>query len=85
MMCSDCECEYGNSDSDEYRTCDCCGTRFYYEDAWWVGDDIVCPNCADRETFVCDECEDRYYNSEKHYYNGQYICNNCLANKEEEE
>lgn len=85
MMCSDCECEYGNSDSDEYRTCDCCGARFYYEDAWWVGDDIICPNCADRETFICDECEDRYYNSEKHYYNGQYICNNCLANKEEEE
>ena len=85
MMCSDCECEYGNSDSDEYRTCDCCGTRFYYEDAWWVGDDIVCPNCADRETFICDECEDRYYNSEKHYYNGQYICDHCLADKEEEE
>lgn len=85
MMCSDCECEYGNSDSDEYRTCDCCGTRYYYEDAWWVGDDMVCPNCADRETFVCDECEDRYYNSEKHYYNGQYICDHCLANKEEEE
>lgn len=85
MMCSDCECEYGNSDSDEYKTCDCCGTRFYYEDAWWVGDDIICPNCADRETFICDECEDRYYNSEKHYYNGQYICDHCLANKEEEE
>lgn len=85
MMCSDCECEYGNSDSDEYRTCDCCGTRFYYEDAWWVGDDIICPNCADRETFICDECEDRYYNSEKHYYNGQYICDHCLADKEEEE
>lgn len=85
MMCSDCECEYGNSDSDEYRTCDCCGARFYYEDAWWVGDDIICPNCADRETFICDECEDRYYNSEKHYYNGQYICDHCLADKEEEE
>lgn len=85
MMCSDCECEYGNSDSDEYRTCDCCGTRFYYEDAWWVGDDIICPNCADRETFICDECEDRYYNSEKHYYNGQYICDHCLADKEEED
>ena len=85
MMCSDCECEYGNSDSDEYRTCDCCGTRFYYEDAWWVGDDMVCPNCADRETFVCDECEDRHYNSEKHYYNGQYICDHCLADKEEED
>lgn len=85
MMCSDCECEYGNSDSDEYRTCDCCGARFYYEDAWWVGDDIICPNCADRETFICDECEDRYYNSEKHYYNGQYICDHCLADKEEED
>ena len=85
MMCSDCECEYGNSDSDEYRTCDCCGTRFYYEDAWWVGDDIICPNCADRETFICEECEDRYYNSEKHYYHGRYICDHCLADKEEEE
>ena len=85
MMCSDCECEYGNSDSDEYKTCDCCGTRFYYEDAWWVGDDIICPNCVERETFVCDECEDRCYNSEKHYYNGQYVCDHCLADKEEEE
>lgn len=85
MMCSECECQYGTSDSDEYRVCDYCGTRFYYEDAWWVGDDIVCPHCADTETFVCDECEDRYYNNEKHYYNGQYICNHCLADKEEEE
>lgn len=85
MMCSECECEYGDSDSEDYCTCNCCGTRFYYDNAYWVGDDAICPDCANKETFICDECEDRYYNSEKHYHNGQYICNYCLANKEEEE
>ena len=85
MMCPECECQYGNSDSDAYRTCDCCGTRFYYEDAWWVGDDIVCPNCAEKESFVCDECGDRCYNSDKHYYKGQYICTECFMDMKEED
>jgi hypothetical protein len=65
MMCPDCECQYGNSDSDEYRTCECCGIRFYDANGYWVGDEYVCEHCYDTQCFVCDHCGETYYNSEK--------------------
>ena len=87
MMCTSCECEFGDSDSVEYRTCDCCGTRFYCEDGYWVDDtDFVCPNCEETETFVCEICNERFYNSDKHWDEkiSGYVCNNCYEEQEEE-
>ena len=80
MMCSDCECEFGDSDSDEYRTCDSCGGRHYYEEGEWIGDEWLCDSCIDIETFRCECCGERAYNSEKHWDddNGRYICDYCL-------
>lgn len=86
MMCSECECEFGNSESDEYRTCDCCGTRFYYDEGYWVGDEEnVCPNCAEHNTFICGRCGERHYNMNKHWSNKlqEYICDYCFEEEEE--
>lgn len=87
MMCIDCECKYGNSDSDEYRYCSCCGTRFYFEDGYWVGndDDFVCPACAETETFVCADCGGTYYNSEKYWSEDlrDYVCGSCHLRRKE--
>lgn len=87
MMCHECECQYGTSDSDAYRTCDCCGTRFWHEEGYWVGeDDCVCPNCVETQTFVCESCGVRVFNSEKHWDKKKegYICNYCHNFEEEE-
>lgn len=87
MMCTNCECEFGDSDSEEYKTCDCCGTRFYWEEGYWVGDtDFVCPGCAATETFICEICNERYYNLDKHWDEkiSGYVCNNCYEDQEEE-
>ena len=81
MMCSDCECKYGTSDSECYRTCDCCGTRVYCEEGYWVGDDdFVCRHCFNKEVFQCQECGDYHYLSNQHWdeENEQYVCDYCF-------
>ena len=79
MMCDDCTQEYG-VDDDNWITCSCCGSRCYYDDAYWVHEEPVCPICADRETFVCECCGERYFNNEAHWDNdtNDYICNYCF-------
>lgn len=88
MMCIDCECEFGNSDSDCYRTCDCCGSRFYFEAGYWVGEDdeMVCPQCAEKETFICSECGNRHYNANKVWDENleNYVCGDCAPERNEE-
>lgn len=89
MMCSDCECEYGDSDSDDYCTCNCCGRRFYYDDAYWIDDEAICPQCAETQSFICDDCGGRYFNDEQYYVEDiGYVCGYCYRhnnnnNKEE--
>jgi hypothetical protein len=88
MMCPTCECTYGTSESDEYRYCDCCGARFWTREAYYVGDeDMICPSCEARETFICEECGGRFYNSEMHWSNSisGYICNFCNNERNGEE
>ena len=85
MMCPECECLHGDSESDDYRTCDCCGSRHYCEDGVWIGDEWLCDECVDRETFRCACCGDRVYNTEKHWDNDikDYICDYCLKERNE--
>ena len=80
MMCPDCECQYGNSDSDEYRVCDCCGIRFYDRNGHWVGDDeYVCANCFETQCFTCEHCGETFYNSDKVWdeESQQFVCSWC--------
>ena len=79
MMCSDCECLYGNSDSEEYHTCDSCGIRFYDDNGYWVGDEYICENCYNNQCFTCEECGEIYYNTEKCWDEDgkQFVCSAC--------
>lgn len=85
MMCSDCECKYGNSESDDYYTCDCCGTRFFAREGYAVGDDdLICTDCADRHTFICEDCGCRTYNTDQHWLeNIGYLCEYCFNDRSE--
>lgn len=86
MMCPECTCQYGdNVDPEEYPTCDCCGSRFWAPEGWWVGDDFVCQACYDSECFRCERCGENCYNDEKHYDENTklFICNECYNEVEE--
>ena len=84
MMCHECECKYGNSDSDDYKTCDCCGQRIWYNDGEWVDDNFLCPDCIEKETFVCEECGYRYFNSDRKYDSAKekFVCKECYEEEE---
>ena len=84
MMCHECECKYGHSDSDDYRTCDCCSQRTWYDDGEWVDDDFLCPNCIETETFVCEECGERYFNSARKYdkTKEKFVCSDCYVEED---
>jgi hypothetical protein len=86
MMCPECECKYGTSDSEEYRTCDCCGRRFYGPQAQWVGDDCVCRECYEAQCFECEECGESYYNTEKNWHeeSKSFLCKYCFDERNEE-
>lgn len=85
MMCSDCECKYGNSQSEEYRSCDCCGTRFFDPRGHWIDDDFVCHSCFETQCFECEECGETFYNTDKHWdeETAQFLCNNCYSERME--
>lgn len=86
MMCPDCECQYGESDSEEYRACDCCGIR-YFNTSWsWVEEAYVCPSCLKTETFKCEECGELHFNAEKYYdeETKEFLCNCCFEKRNEE-
>jgi hypothetical protein len=79
MMCGSCELEYGNSDCDLFTYCSNCGRRIFADDAYYVGDEDICPECKDKYTYTCDICGDICWNEDIHFYEptNQYICNNC--------
>jgi hypothetical protein len=85
MRCEGCEMDYGTEVNDVYTFCSCCGRRMYVDDAYIVGDELVCCYCFDSECFECDECGELFYNDEKHYCEEteMYLCSHCCYNKGE--
>ena len=85
MMCDDCELEYGYEDNETYGTCDCCGARIIRDDAFWVGDDLICGNCYEKECFICECCDEVYYKSDLVYDKeyGAYSCQYCYTSRRE--
>ena len=83
MRCEWCEMEYGTEVNDVYTFCSCCGRRMYVDDAYYVGDDMVCGYCFDSECFECDDCGELFYNDEKRYCDetGMHLCSRCYDNQ----
>lgn len=87
MMCNDCELEYGDSESDEFAVCPCCGRRFYYDDGVYLEryEETICPDCADSEIVECPNCHEYVYTSDTIYDKilDREICRDCAEDIEE--
>lgn len=79
MMCKHCECEYGNSDEDEYLPCEICGHRTHDSDRYYIDDVEICENCIETETFWCKRCGERHLR--RNYWKDEI----CIFCKEEDE
>ena len=38
--------------------CNNCGVEFSLDDVIYVGDDLLCPDCADNLTTTCEHCHE---------------------------
>ena len=87
MRCDDCELKYGTEVNDEYAFCVNCDTRLYAEEAYWDGDDAICPHCYEKYYFTCEDCEDVYPINEQKYdkFNQEYLCLCCYEDRYPEE
>ena len=68
-------------------TCDCCDTTVPTSELYWVGDEAVCFNCYNNETFTCEHCGERFYNSEKMWVEEKeaFFCSDCYYQNKGEE
>jgi hypothetical protein len=82
MMCPDCECEYGNSESDDYRYCDHCGRRYYYTEGQYIDGSYLCNECLESQTFMCEACGERCWNEDKVWdeEKERFVCRHCYNN-----
>lgn len=58
-------------------TCVCCGAEIHRDEVCFVGDQPLCRDCADEETFVCDNCGFRHWNSDNQGDNRYDLCPSC--------
>lgn len=61
----------------ETLTCVCCGAEVHRDHVCYVGDQPLCPDCADEETFVCDHCGFRHWNSDNQGSGPLDLCPDC--------
>lgn len=86
MMCGHCEAEYGNSDNyDSFPVCDCCGSRFPYEEGYWVDDYHICEHCYNNETWTCPVCGELRFTTNRHFNETEeiFMCGDCADEREE--
>ena len=68
--------------------CNNCGVEFSLDDVIYVGDDLLCPDCADNLTTTCEHCHEYVYIEDTItdrittlcrdcYSNSYYTCENC--------
>ena len=85
MMCEDCELKYGTSENDMFIYCDCCDSRFYADDAYYVGDERICPHCFREYVVRCECCGEPMWRENMIYdeENEQYLCRYCFNDRYE--
>ena len=80
MLCEECELKYGNTESELFTRCDCCGIRMHTEEAFCVEDSLVCRECFKTETVECEFCGERVWRDNIIYKEriNKYICKYCF-------
>lgn len=88
MRCFSCELEHGTECNEQFGVCDWCGTRIYFNDAYYseYNNKFYCYDCEKKRIRTCNYCDDRLdIDDLKFDENGDYICDFCLNHKTEEE
>ena len=62
---------------EETLTCVCCGAEVHRDEVCFVGDQPLCRDCADEETFVCDNCGFRHWDSDNQGDDRYDLCPSC--------
>ena len=57
--------------------CAHCGKEESLENGYMVGDDCLCPTCADELTCLCEHCGKRIYYRDNAGDDGTIFCSNC--------
>lgn len=65
---------------EEKLICCVCGCEVSQGDELYVGEDVICEDCADEECYHCDCCDDLIYSSDDFGENGVVLCESCYNN-----
>ena len=78
MLCNSCAEEY--SDELFEGQCECCGRLIRRDNKlFYIGNSVLCEDCAKEETEVCDYCGERLFSSDMIYNedNNTWMCHDC--------
>ena len=59
------------------HTCNHCGDVYPADEMFRIGDDLLCPDCADELTILCDECGTRIYRDDDEGDDTHALCHAC--------
>ena len=78
MFCNSCAEEH--SDELFEGQCECCGRLIRRDNKlFYIGNSVLCEDCAKEETEVCDYCGERLFSSDMIYNedNNTWMCHDC--------
>ena len=58
-------------------SCDHCGQHHPVQEGIEVGNDLLCPSCAERLTVLCDHCGERIYLGDSYSDGNLTLCREC--------
>lgn len=70
---------------EEKLICCVCGCEVIQGDELYIGEDVICEDCAEDECCTCDYCGDLIWNSDDFGEDGMVLCEDCYNNRIDEE
>lgn len=65
---------------EEKLICCVCGCEVIQGDELYIGEDVICEDCAEDECCTCDYCGDLIWNSDDFGEDGVVLCEDCYNN-----
>ena len=79
FLCGHCDAKYGSSSSNAIVFCHNCGQRVFIDDAYEIGWDFYCLDCAEEETGVCWKCHNTFPLINIKIFRGRNYCKSCYG------